>query len=210
MHAALADPARLGIVDSLARGDKSPSELQAEFTIGSNLLAHHLKVLESAHIVSRLRSQGDHRRSYARLTTTGMAVAQPPAPTEAHRVVFVCTANSARSQLAAALWMLRSDVPAASAGTHPAARIDPVARAVATRHNLGLRDLAPRSLTDVLTDDDFVITVCDAAHEKLDARDALHWSVPDPVLVGTATAFDAAYDELSARISALAPFMTAA
>jgi protein-tyrosine-phosphatase len=210
MHAALADPVRLGIVDSLARGDKSPTELQAEFTIGSNLLSHHLKVLESASIVSRLRSQGDHRRSYVRLTPTGLAVAQPAAATAAHRVVFVCTANSARSQLAAALWMLRSDVPAASAGTHPAARIDPAARAVATRRNLGLPDLAPRTLAEVLTDDDFVITVCDTAHEELDSRDALHWSVPDPVLVGTATAFDAAYDELAARIGALAPLVTAA
>jgi protein-tyrosine-phosphatase len=210
MHAALADLVRLGIVDSLARGDKSPTELQVEFTIGSNLLAHHLKVLESAGIVSRLRSQGDHRRSYVRLTPGAVALAQPPAPTPAHRVVFVCTANSARSQLAAALWALRSDVPAASAGTHPAARIDPGARAAATRHNLDLPNLAPRTLAEVLTGDDFVITVCDTAHEELHSRDAVHWSVPDPVLAGTAHAFDAAYDELAARIGALAPLMTAA
>jgi protein-tyrosine-phosphatase/DNA-binding transcriptional ArsR family regulator len=210
MHAALADPVRLGIVDSLARGDKSPTELQAEFSIGSNLLSHHLKVLESVRIVSRLRSQGDHRRSYVSLTSRGSAVAQPPAQTAAHRVVFVCTANSARSQLAAALWMLRSDVPASSAGTHPAARIDPGARAVARRRNLGLPDLAPQSLVDVLDDNDFVITVCDSAHEELSARDALHWSIPDPVLAGTPNAFDAAYDELATRISAFAPLVTAA
>jgi len=210
MHAALADPVRLGIVDSLARGDRSPTELQDEFAIGSNLLSHHLKVLESARIVSRQRSQGDHRRSYVGLTPNGYAVAQPPALTSAHRVVFVCTANSARSQLAAALWMLRSDVPAASAGTHPAERIDPGARAVATRHNLGLPDLAPRSLADVLGDDDLVITVCDSAHEELSARDALHWSVPDPVLAGTREAFDAAFDDLTARIGALAPLVTPA
>lgn len=44
MHAALADPSRLAIVDFLAMGDASPSELLAVLDIASNLLAHHLGV----------------------------------------------------------------------------------------------------------------------------------------------------------------------
>jgi protein-tyrosine-phosphatase len=52
--------------------------------------------------------------------------------------------------------------------------------------------------------------VCDSAHEELASRDAIHWSVPDPVVAGTPQAFDAAYDELAARIGALAPLVTAA
>jgi protein-tyrosine-phosphatase len=54
-----------------------------------------------------------------------------------------------------------------------------------------------------------VITVCDSAHEEL-GTDALHWSIPDPVAAGTDAAFDAAFDELAARVDALASRLTAA
>ena len=50
-HAALADPARLRIVDLLTLGDFSPTELQAELGMPSNLLSHHLKVLREADLV---------------------------------------------------------------------------------------------------------------------------------------------------------------
>jgi DNA-binding transcriptional ArsR family regulator len=56
VHAALADPARLRITDTLADGDASPSELAALLAMPSNLLAHHLRVLEDAGLVSRHRS----------------------------------------------------------------------------------------------------------------------------------------------------------
>ena len=119
--------------------------------------------------------------------------------------MFVCTANSARSQLAAALWRHASPVPAASAGTNPAERIDPGAIAVAERHRLPLRRLRPRSIGDVQAGGDLVITVCDLAHEELGDRADLHWSVPDPARTGTPAAFDRAYHELTWRISDLAP-----
>ena len=46
-----------------------------------------------------------------------------------------------------------------------------------------------------------MITVCDRAHEELDPDDTwLHWSIPDPVPVGTKAAFDAALVELRDRI----------
>ena len=48
IHAALADPARLRIVDTLTVGDASPSELAAMLAMPSNLLAHHLNALERA------------------------------------------------------------------------------------------------------------------------------------------------------------------
>ena len=50
--------------------------------------------------------------------------------------MFVCTANSARSQLAAATWNQLSTIPATSAGTHPGPRIHPRAIATARRHGL--------------------------------------------------------------------------
>ena len=66
-HAALGDPARLTIVDSLFLTDLSPGDLARRLGLPSNLLAHHLRVLESAGIVERRRSEGDGRRSYVRL-----------------------------------------------------------------------------------------------------------------------------------------------
>ena len=57
---------------------------------------------------------------------------------------------------------------------------------------------------------DFVVAVCDNAYEELDPGTVrLHWSVPDPVRVGTAAAFDAAYDDLATRVAHLAPRLTA-
>jgi ArsR family transcriptional regulator, arsenate/arsenite/antimonite-responsive transcriptional repressor / arsenate reductase (thioredoxin) len=97
----------------------------------SNLLAHHLRVLEEAGIVTRRRSDGDRRRTYLRLVPGALDSLAGPGLRPARRVLFVCTANSARSHLAAALWRRASKVPAASAGTHPAAAIDPGAIAAA-------------------------------------------------------------------------------
>src|SRR5689334_23808301 len=67
VHAALADPARLAITDTLLAGDASPSELAAMLMMPSNLLAHHLHVLQQAGVITRRRSEGDRRRTYLRL-----------------------------------------------------------------------------------------------------------------------------------------------
>jgi protein-tyrosine-phosphatase/DNA-binding HxlR family transcriptional regulator len=208
-HAALSDPARLRIIDTLSLSDASPTELQTLLAIGSNLLAHHLNVLEHEGMLVRGRSEADRRRTYLRLVPAALAGMQPPSLDPARRVVFVCTANSARSQLAAALWRRASAIPAASAGTHPADRIDPGTVATARRHRLPLRIARPRALSDVLTEDDLLITVCDKAHEELGHAPGLHWSVADPVRVGTDAAFDAAFDELTGRVSDLAPRLIA-
>ena len=173
----------------------------------SNLLAFHLKALESAGLLTRRRSEGDGRRTYLHLTKDVLEDLSAQPPRAAQRVVFVCTANSARSHLAAALWCRSSHIPAASAGTHPAERIDPGAIETAERHDLTLPAVRPRHLGDVLADGDIVVTVCDLAHEDLapvapTAR--LHWSIPDPTKVGTAAAYDAAYDEIAARVVDLA------
>ena len=205
IHAALADPARLRIVDTLTVGDASPSELAAMLAMPSNLLAHHLNALQSVGLIERTRSEGDKRRSYLRLVSRALDGIDARPQRTAPRVLFVCTANSARSQLAAALWGHASAVPAASAGTHPADRIDPGAIAAAQRHRLPLRRLRPRSIEDVQAGGDLVITVCDLAHEELGDRADLHWSVPDPARTGTPAAFDRAYDELTRRVSDLAP-----
>ena len=164
------------MVDHLVLGDASPSELAAHVGLGSNLLAHHLSVLEDAGIIRRVRSEGDRRRSYVQLRTDHPLV-RAAALTEqltrmtagtAPRIVFVCTANSARSQLAAATWNQLSAIPATSAGTHPGPRIHPRAIATARRHGLRLTATRPVAVDDQLRDGDLVVAVCDNAHEELE------------------------------------------
>ena len=218
LHAVLADPGRLLIVDELSLGDASPTDLQHALGMTSNLLAHHLRALEKVGLVTRRRSEADRRRTYLHLDPDSLAGLLPDAALPrltAPRVVFVCTANTARSQLAAALWAQASSIPVASAGTHPAQAIAPGATAAARRHGLKLAEIRPRRLDDVLQPGDCLITVCDNAHEELGRtgilaeKDSdgsqLHWSVPDPVPAGTRRAFDCAYDDLTRRVTHLAP-----
>ncbi len=212
VHAALGEPARLAIVDTLLLGDAAPGELGRELGLPSNLVAHHVKLLEQAGILERSRSEGDHRRTYLRLRPEALATPAPAGALRAPRVVFVCTHNSARSQLAAALWKRRSRVPVASAGTHPAQRVHPLAVAAARAHGLSLARARTAHVGDLLRQDDLVVAVCDNAHERLrddQAGDAgagrLHWSVPDPARVGTQEAFDRAFRDLADRVDRLVP-----
>lgn len=208
LHAALGDAVRLTIADLLAVADASPGELAAVLDLPTNLLAHHLNVLVDAGILRRVRSEGDRRRSYLRLriddpvvaalTTTGDAGRRP-----VRRVVFVCTRNSARSQLAAAIWQQISLVPATSAGTRPSNRVHRRAVAVGALHGLDLRQARTARLEDVLLPDDLVVAVCDNAHEGLPRGDRLHWAVPDPARRDTDEAFEATYHEIITRIDCL-------
>ena len=209
VHAALGEPVRLALADQLVTGDASPGDLAEALGLGSNLLAHHLKVLESAGVIRRVRSEGDRRRSYVQLRLDNPIVraALPgrPRPSAPARVMFVCRANSARSQLAAAAWNRVSAVPALSAGTHPAARVHPRAVTVAARHGLDLSQARPAGLDRRLGSADLVVAVCDTAHEELDrALPRLHWSVPDPARLDTDPAFETAYADLDSRVHHLA------
>ena len=206
-HAALSDAVRLGIIEELRLGDRSPGELQISLGLSSNLMAHHLKVLESVGIVSRRRSEGDRRRSYLTLSDRSALGGQGP-KLKADRVLFVCTANSARSQLAAAMWARTAQVPAISAGTQPADEVAEGASAVADRRHLDLLDARPQAFADVPVGRDLVVAVCDNAYEDLGSVIDLHWSIPDPVRVGRAKAFDDAFDDLDRRIAELAPLVS--
>ena len=209
-HAALADPARLRIIDLLTLGDFSPTELQAELGMPSNLLSHHLRALEEAGLTVRHRSEADRRRSYLRLAAGALEDLVPGAEHGARRVLFVCTRNSARSQLATALWQQISEIPSTSAGTHPAERIAQGAIDVARRHGVDLADLPPRKLDQVASEGDFIVTVCDNAHEELTGLGGVHWSVPDPLRLGTDEAFEQAFTDIAHRVHDLAPRVLAA
>lgn len=215
IHAALGDPARLAIVDSLTLGDASPGEIAHHLDMPTNLVAHHVKVLTDAGLVVRTRSEGDRRRTYLRLQPDALAALTAPPLAAADRVVFVCTHNSARSQLAAALWRQRTGRPVTSAGTRPATRVHARAVKIAHRHGLTLDPTGTAHIADVIHDGDLVIAVCDNAYEDLTnhtdtgpVRPRLHWSIPDPVRVDTDAAFETAYTDIAARIDRLAPTLT--
>ncbi|MFN8119941.1 MAG: helix-turn-helix domain-containing protein [Micropruina glycogenica] len=203
-YAALGDPSRLAIVDLLGLADLAPGELGASLDIPTNLMAHHLQILEQAGLISRRRSEGDGRRTYVlrtpacnRLLGAGSRLPRP------RGVAFICSQNSARSQLAEHYWRTISNISATSAGTHPAPRVHPDAITVARRHGLDLTHATPKLTGDILTGDELLIAVCDRAYEELDTQ-PLHWSVPDPARAGCPGAFERAYDELTRRVDLLA------
>jgi len=209
--AALADPGRLRIVDLLAQGDLAPSEISRSLGMASNLVAFHLGVLSDRGIVRKSKSESDGRRSYVRLQPEIFDTLRPEPIRVAGRVVFVCTANSARSQLAQALWNQESRVEAVSAGTHPGPSVNPGAIAAAERHHVRLAaDARPRALADVVRPSDYIVSVCDRAHETLGGLDDVHWSVRDPAVVATPEAFDRTVEELRRRVEFVAARLTAA
>jgi protein-tyrosine-phosphatase len=201
---------RLAIIDELAASDRTPVELRHQFGLESNLLAHHLDVLDAAGLIQRTRSSGDGRRRYVRLRHPALADLHVGSAAVAGPALFVCTLNSARSQLAAVLWHDLTGARAASAGTHPAEVVHPGAIAAARRSGLDLTAAIPKTLDDVDVPA-LVVTVCDRAHEELAGRPGwLHWSVPDPVTGGTAAAFDATVAELTQRITTVTHVVNAA
>jgi protein-tyrosine-phosphatase/DNA-binding HxlR family transcriptional regulator len=203
VHRALADETRLAIVDALALSDRTPTELRRLVDAPSNLLTFHLDTLERADLVARSPSQGDARRRYVSLTAAAQPFVAPAAPAPG-LILFVCTHNAARSQLAEALWRARTGRAAGSAGSQPADTVDPTAIEVAQANGLDLSGAEPRGYGAIDTAPDLVVSVCDRATEASLPFDAprLHWSVDDP-LGGDRVAFDAAFDEIAARMERL-------
>ena len=209
IHAALGDPGRLAIVDALTLTDRAPSDLAAMLEVATNLLTHHLDVLERAGVIERVISTGDKRRRYVRLVGNALADLAPRTATiEADTVLFVCTANSARSQLAAGLWRAITGRACESAGTHPGPRMDPGAVAVAARHGIEIATQRPQGIENVTARPDLVITVCDRAHEETNEyfprTPRLHWSIDDPAEMKTRAAYDQAFEDVRSRITRLA------
>jgi ArsR family transcriptional regulator, arsenate/arsenite/antimonite-responsive transcriptional repressor / arsenate reductase (thioredoxin) len=203
-HAALGDPIRLAIVDELTQSDRSPVELRRLTGSESNLLAHHLDVLEGVGLIIRKRSSGDRRRRYVQLQRDALDELVLGARLPHQPVLFVCTRNSARSQLAAALWVVLTAQPAESAGTDPAARVHPGAVQAGRRAGLDLGNATPRRLVDVTTGRGLVVTVCDRVHEEVQPGPSwLHWSIDDPVANPSKAAFDHTVAELRERITSV-------
>jgi protein-tyrosine-phosphatase len=127
------------------------------------------------------------------------------------RVLFLCTGNSARSQMAEAILrhLGKGAIEVESAGIEPQPDIHPLARrAVKTLLDLGMDGQHPKTLDRFVGQEfDYVITVCDNASERCPVFPALteriHWSFEDPAAVaGTGTEKERAFDATAAQLLA--------
>lgn len=119
------------------------------------------------------------------------------------RILILCTGNSARSQIAEALLVHKAAgrFQAASAGSKPAARVNPYAIQVLAEAGIDWSGHAPRGLDGLEREQwDFVITVCDRARESCPVFPGqpvlAHWGMSDPAeVVGDAASRRAAFTE---------------
>jgi ArsR family transcriptional regulator, arsenate/arsenite/antimonite-responsive transcriptional repressor / arsenate reductase (thioredoxin) len=205
VHSALGDESRLRLVDLLVGGDLTVSELGGALQMPGNLLAHHLNVLEDAGVIVRRESEGDRRKRYVTLRRDLLHTLIPSAGGLSGSVVFVCSHNSARSQYAAAYWSAATGEVALSAGSNPSAQVHPTAIRVAAERGIDLSAAIPKGYQSIEFIPDVVISVCDRAREEPlpEAQRRMHWSIPDPVLVGKVAAFRAAFVEVERRVDML-------
>jgi len=131
------------------------------------------------------------------------------------RVLFLCTGNSARSQMAEAILNAkgRGRIEAASAGSQPAAQVNPYTITTLREFNIPWSGHEPRSVAGLEPEHwDYVITVCDRARDAcpvFPGKPAFaHWSIPDPAAVAgddaaRRAAFRNAFLDLRHRIDLL-------
>lgn len=229
------NPMRWRLLTELTRSDRRVGELTALVGQPQNAVSYHLGRLRAGGLVSMRRSSADHRDSYYRvdltrcrelLAATGAALHPGLGFTHATtatrrrprtapvRVLFLCTGNSARSQIAEALLEQAAGdrVVAASAGSHPK---DLHPNAVRVMRQYGI-DLTGRQSKPVDTfmghRFDYVITLCDKVREicpKFPGHpEPIHWSIPDPAAEGTGRASYPAFRRVAADLHARIGFLT--
>jgi len=128
------------------------------------------------------------------------------------RVLFLCTGNSARSQMAEALMrhLGADEYEVSSAGTAPRAYVHPMALEVLEERHVATVGLRPKDVATFLGQEfDYVITVCDRALEQcpvFPGADMIHWSFSDPAEASASRqrrAFNDVFNGLSQRIRLL-------
>ena len=227
----LADPLRWQLVVELGRSDRRVGELVQLTGKPQNLVSYHLGELRRGGVVSARRSSADGRDVYYRadlercgdllgdasrslhpglllVRHSSNGASQSPSRSRP-RMLFLCTGNSARSQIAEALVLDRSAgaVEARSAGSHPKPLHPDAVRVMADR-GIDISDRQSKPLTRFArTKFDRVITLCDKVREVCPqfpgAPISAHWSIPDPAAAESGDAFEAVADEIEARVSLL-------
>jgi protein-tyrosine-phosphatase/DNA-binding transcriptional ArsR family regulator len=234
----LAHPLRWRLLRELTASDRAVRELTERLDESQNLVSYHLRRLREGGLVTSHRSSADGRDSYYAIDLVGCerqleeaagalhpalwsplgSDSRPGPPRAERRVLFLCTGNSARSQMAEAIVNHHPDhaVTAASAGSHP----KPLhANAVRAMRHRGIDIAHQRSKhVDELASQPFdvVVTLCDRVREvcpELPSHpDRVHWSIPDPSQAGASDrasypAFERTAAELETRIRFLLPVL---
>jgi ArsR family transcriptional regulator, arsenate/arsenite/antimonite-responsive transcriptional repressor / arsenate reductase (thioredoxin) len=221
----LAHDLRWQLLKALTRGDQRVQELVEQVAEPMNLVSYHLKKLRHEGVVSMRRSEADGRDIYYSLDmgklrdlyqAAGAALhprvgGATPMPSTgsipAVRVLFVCTHNSARSQMAEALMrhLAGEQLQVYSAGSHPT-QLHP--DAIRSMDALGI-DIRGQQSKDLGQFEgqafDTVITVCDRAREICPvfpgAADQIHWGFVDPTKIEDAVTRRHAFDQIAQQLT---------
>ena len=234
----LAHDLRWSLVTALSHSDHRVHELVRLLDQPMNLVSYHLKQLRDQQLVTERRSSADGRDVYysldldqlrTRFFATGEAIHPAFAPTSSAamdavdtqapkaRVLFLCTHNSARSQMAEGILrhFAGSRVEVFSAGSQPSAVHPDALQVLATmgidisqQHSKHLDELTGQSF-------DYIITVCDRIREACpvfpDDPDRIHWSFADPAAIEDADerahAFRQTAQQLVTRVRYLLTFI---
>lgn len=203
-------PVRWQLLAALAGSDFRVQELARHVGKPMNLVSYHLTRLRRIRLVSERRSDADSREVYYSLdldrlhslyATSGealhpvLATERPRATdvVQAHdkplRVLFLCTENSARSQMAEGILrhLSQGAVEVCSAGTAPTS-VHPLAIRVLADMNIDISAHRSKGIDEFLGQSfDYIVTVCDRAKEvcPLFPGDPvrIHWSIEDPATV---------------------------
>jgi len=226
-------PVRWRLLSELAHSDLRVRELCTRLGLPQNLASYHLGRLRRERVVFSHRSTADGRDFYYALDLDrcgellagaggalhpGLRLAPPPRRVPERqprrvrtRVLFLCTGNSARSQIAEALvqHLTRDAVEARSAGSHPKP-LHPNAVRVMRERGIDIHGQRPKHLSEFTSQRfDYVISLCDRVREVCPEfpghPDTIHWSIPDPARGGsndkeTYPAFERTAEELERRI----------
>jgi protein-tyrosine-phosphatase len=222
---------RWRVLAELARSDRQVQELTAKLRKPQSLVSYHLGRLRAGELVSMRRSSADARGAFYRLELArcrellaasggtlhpGLALVPPSAYNAVAegrraRVLFLCTANSSRSQMAEALMKHAGgdSVEVHSAGSRPAHVHAEAVRAMRER-GIDISAATSKPLTQfVRRRFDHVVTLCDRVREVCPefpgGAERMHWSVADPALDsgaggGSYEAFRRAAAEIEIRV----------
>jgi protein-tyrosine-phosphatase/DNA-binding transcriptional ArsR family regulator len=235
-------PLRWRLLHDLARSDRTVRELTALTGQPQNLVSYHLGKLRATQLVSARRSSADGRDTYYAVDLTrfgGLLAASGAAlhaglrlvPTHpAHagdrsrsvpaRVLFLCTGNSARSQMAEAFVRARSGghAEARSAGSHPKPLHPNAVRVMREEHGIDIAGQRSKHLRLYARSRfDRVISLCDRVREvcpEFPGRpETIHWSIADPATAspdGENEASYAAFQHTAAELETRVGFLLAA
>jgi protein-tyrosine-phosphatase len=125
------------------------------------------------------------------------------------RVLFLCSGNAARSQMAEALLrhLSHGRALAFSAGSAPERNVHPIAKALLEQqYRIDTSELYPKPIEDFVTKQfDYVITVCDKVNERCPVfpgdPDRIHWSFEDPIVSGDIDAQRRAFESVAAGLA---------